>query len=78
MLERKKIKSRNHGVSESRSFLLRYIRTYVLKIYQNIFLNEYAWKNLVKIPFLGDVKKLTSLQNIPVVKFSKWKNPDVF
>ena len=31
MLERKKLKSRSHGVSESRSFLVRYRRTYVLK-----------------------------------------------
>ena len=33
MLERKKLKSRSHGVPESRSFLVRYRRTYVLKTY---------------------------------------------
>ena len=31
MLERKKLKSRNHGVSESLSFLVRNRRTYVVK-----------------------------------------------
>ena len=31
MLERKKLKFRNHGIPESRSFLVRYRRTYVLK-----------------------------------------------
>ena len=30
VLERKKLKSRNHGISESWSFLVRYRRTYVL------------------------------------------------
>ena len=31
MLEAKKLKPRNHGVPESRSFLVRFRRTYVLK-----------------------------------------------
>ena len=30
VLERKKLKSRNHGITELRSFLVRYRRTYVL------------------------------------------------
>ena len=34
--------SRSFRVTESQSFLVRYRRTYVLKRYQNIFLNEYA------------------------------------
>ena len=33
MLGRKKLKYRSHGVPESRSFLVRYRRTYVLKTY---------------------------------------------
>ena len=35
MLERKKLKSRSPGVSESRSFLVRYRRTYVLNYILN-------------------------------------------
>ena len=38
VLERKKLKSRNPGVPESRSFLVRYRRTYVLNNCKHIFL----------------------------------------
>ena len=40
MLERKNLKSRNHRITESRSFLVRYRRTYVLnnKQAKNIYL----------------------------------------
>ena len=44
MLERKKIKSRNHGVLESRSFLVRYRRTHVLNNYK-YYVSLYSWQS---------------------------------
>ena len=54
MLERKKLKSSNHGVPKSRSFLVRYRRTYVLKNYT---FHANSIKN-IKFSAIHDYKQL--------------------